>query len=60
MPNKTRYIISADRDYVVKLEDGTEIEISGTNLIEICKGIVKIKQFKDKLIDLDETGKAWF
>lgn len=60
MPNKTRYIISADRDYVVKLEDGTEIEVSGTNLIEICKGIVKIKQFKDKLTDLDETGKAWF
>lgn len=60
MPNKTRYIISADRDYVIKLENGTEIEVSGTNLIEICKGLIKVKQVKEKFTELDEQGKAWF
>ena len=29
MPNKIRFIIDPDRTYVVKLDDGDEVEVSG-------------------------------
>lgn len=63
MPNKTRYLILPDRMYVVKLDDGEEIEVSGLDIIQMGNSIKKAqmiaKAFKD-LNDLEETGRAWF
>ena len=42
MPNKTRYIIYPDRDYVIKLDDGDEVTITGLQIIELGYGIAKM------------------
>ena len=54
MPNKTRHLIYADRDYVVKLENGAEIEVPGTILVDICSKIINIQNLmKNIKIDKD-------
>lgn len=63
MPNKTRFVIDPDRTYVVKLDDGEEVEVSGLDIIQIGYSIRKtemiVKAFRD-LEEYEETGKGWF
>ena len=63
MPNKTRFVIDPDRTYVVTLEDGDEVEVTGLDIIQMGYHVRKtealLKAFKE-LQTLDETGEAWF
>jgi hypothetical protein len=63
MPNKTRFVIDPNRTYVVKLDDGEEVEVSGLDIIQIGYSIRKtemiVKAFRD-LEEYEETGKGWF
>jgi hypothetical protein len=57
MPNKTRFVIDADRTYVVKLENSQEVEVTGLDIIQMAESLQKIDKII-KLHKLDETGKA--
>lgn len=60
MQNKTRYVIFPDRTYVVKLEDGYEVEVTGLDIIQMGESILKTDKLLKDLQNLGETGKAWF
>lgn len=60
MPNKTRFVISPDRTYVVKLDDGEEVEVTGLDIIQMGYGVRKTDQLLRALQELDEEGKGWF
>ncbi len=60
MPNKTRFVIDADRTYVVKLENSQEVEVTGLDIIEMAESLQKIDKIIKSLEELDEQGKAWF
>lgn len=60
MPNKTRFVIDPDRTYVVKLDDGEEVEVSGLDIIQMGYSIKKTDKLIKALQDLDEEGKGWF
>lgn len=60
MPHKIRFIIDPDRTYVVKLDDGDEVEVSGLDIIQMGYGVRKTDKLIKTLQDLDEEGKGWF
>ena len=59
MPNKTRFIIDPTKEYVVKLDNGEEVVINGTVIINIAESINNHKRANERLKELDEIGKAW-
>jgi hypothetical protein len=60
MPNKTRFVIVPDRTYIVKLEDGEEVEVTGLDIIQMGYHVRKTEALLRALQDLDEEGKGWF
>jgi len=60
MPNKIRFIIDPDRTYVVKLEDGQEVEVTGLDIVQIGYQIEKTDKLLRALQELDEEGRGWF
>lgn len=60
MPNKTRFTIDPDRIYVVKLDDGDEVEVTGLDIIQMGYYVRKTESLIRALQDLDEEGKGWF
>jgi hypothetical protein len=60
MPNKTRFVIDPDRTYVVKLEDGKEVEVTGLDIVRIGYQIEKTDKLLRALQELDEEGRGWF
>jgi hypothetical protein len=60
MPNKTRFVIDPDRTYVVKLEDGKEVEVTGLDIVQIGYQIEKTDKLLRALQELDEEGRGWF
>jgi len=60
MPNKTRFVIDPDRTYVVTLDDGDEVEVTGLDIIQMGYQMKKTAELIKNLQDLDEIGKAWF
>ena len=60
MPHKIRFIIDPDRTYVVKLDDGDEVEVSGLDIIQMGYQIQKTDRLIKALQHLDEEGKGWF
>jgi hypothetical protein len=60
MPNKTRFVIDPDRTYVVKLDNGDEVEVTGLDIIQMGYQIQKTDKLLKALQELDEEGKGWF
>jgi len=63
MPNKTRFVIDPDRTYVVKLDDGDEVEVTGLDIIQMGYSVKRTKMIIDTFRDMekdDETGLGWF
>ena len=60
MPNKTRFVIVPDRTYVVRLDDGDEVEVTGLDIIQMGYQIQKTDKIIKALQELDEEGKGWF
>jgi hypothetical protein len=60
MPNKTRFVIDPDRTYVVTLEDGDEVEVTGLDIIQMGYQVRKTQALIKAFQDLDEEGKGWF
>jgi hypothetical protein len=60
MPNKIRFIIDPDRTYVVKLDDGEEVEVTGLDIIQMGYQVRKTDRLLRALQELDEEGKGWF
>jgi hypothetical protein len=60
MPNKTRFVIDPDRIYVVKLDDGEEVEVTGLDIIQMGYQVQKTDKLLRALQELDEEGKGWF
>jgi hypothetical protein len=60
MPNKTRFVIDPDRIYVVKLDDGDEVEVTGLDIIQMGYQIQKTDSLIRSLQELDEQGIGWF
>lgn len=60
MPNKTRFVIDPDRTYVVKLDDGDEVEVTGLDIIQMGYSVRKTDKLLKALQELDEEGKGWF
>ena len=60
MPNKIRFIIDPDRTYVVKLDDGEEVEVTGLDIIQMGYQVRKTDKLLRALQELDEEGKGWF
>jgi hypothetical protein len=60
MPNKTRFVIVPDRTYVVKLDNGDEVEVTGLDIIQMGYQIQKTDKIIKALQELDEEGKGWF
>ena len=60
MPNKTRFVIDPDRTYVVTLDDGDEVEVTGLDIIQMGYQMKKTAELIKNLQNLDEIGKAWF
>ena len=60
MPNKTRFIIDPAKEYVVKLDNGEEITINGTVIVQTAQAIYTHKKASERVKELDEIGKAWF
>ena len=56
MPNKTRFVIDPDRIYVVKLEDGDEVEVSGLDIIRLG---YQTRKTNNLIRDLKEIGDRW-
>jgi hypothetical protein len=63
MPNKTRFVIDPDRTYVVKLDDGDEVEVTGLDIIQMGYQVRKtqmiIKTFRD-LEENEENEWSWW
>ena len=60
MPNKTRFVIDPDRIYVVKLDDGEEVEVTGLDIIQMGYHVRKTDALLKALQELDEEGLGWF
>jgi hypothetical protein len=60
MPNKTRFVIDPDRTYVVTLDDGDEVEITGLDIIQMGYHARKTQALLKAFQDLDEDGVGWF
>ena len=60
MPNKTRFVIDPDRTYVVKLDDGEEVEVTGLDIIQMGYSVRKTQALLKAFQDLDEDGVGWF
>ncbi len=60
MPNKTRFVIDPDRTYVVKLDDGDEVEVTGLDIIQMGYSVRRTDSLLKALQELDEEGKGWF
>lgn len=60
MANKTRFVIDPDRTYVVKLEDGDEVEVTGLDIIQMGYHIRKTQALLKAFQELDEDGVGWF
>jgi hypothetical protein len=63
MPNKTRFVIDPDRIYVVKLDDGDEIEVTGLEIVTMGYSVRRNRMIIDALKDWEldeETGRGWF
>jgi hypothetical protein len=60
MPNKTRFVIDPDRTYVVKLDNGDEVEVTGLDIIQMGYQIQKTDKLLKELQKLDEEGIGWF
>lgn len=60
MPNKTRFVIDPDRIYVVTLDDGDEVEVTGLDIIQMGYSVRKTETLLKALQDLDEQGIGWF
>jgi hypothetical protein len=60
MPNKTRFVIDPDRTYVVKLDNGDEVEVTGLDIVQMGYQIQKTDKLLRALQELDEEGKGWF
>lgn len=60
MPNKTRFVIVPDRTYVVKLDDGDEVEVTGLDIIQMGYHVRKTDALLRALQELDEEGLGWF
>jgi hypothetical protein len=60
MPNKTRFVIDPDRIYVVKLDDGDEVEVTGLDIIQMGYSVRRTDSLLRALQELDEEGKGWF
>ena len=60
MPNKTRFVIDPDRTYVVKLDNGDEVEVTGLDIIQMGYQIRKTDKLLKALQELDEEGNGWF
>lgn len=60
MPNKTRFVIDPDRTYVVKLDNGDEVEVSGLDIIQMGYHVRKTDKLLKELQKLDEEGIGWF
>jgi len=63
MPNKTRFVIVPDRIYVVKLDDGDEVEITAEDIVRMGYSVRRNRMIIDSLRDweLDEDrGRGWF
>ena len=54
MPNKTRYLILPDRTYVVTLDDGDEIEVSGLDIIQMGHSIKRAQMIAKAFKDIDK------
>lgn len=59
MPNKTRFVIDPDRTYVVKLEDGDEVEVTGLDIIQMGYSVRKTDKLLKALQELDQKGTGW-
>lgn len=60
MPNKIRFIIDPDRTYVVKLDDGEEVEVTGLDIIQMGYHVRRTDQILRALQELDqEEGPSW-
>jgi hypothetical protein len=60
MPNKTRFVIDPDRTYVVKLDNGDEVEVTGLDIVQMGYQIQKTDSLLRSLQELDEQGIGWF
>lgn len=60
MPNKTRFVIDPDRTYVVKLDDGDEVEVTGLDIIQMGYSIRKTQALLKAFQEIDEEGLGWF
>ena len=60
MPNKTRFVIDPDRTYVVKLDDGEEVEVTGLDIIQMGYSVRKTQALLKAFQELEEQGKGWF
>lgn len=56
MPNKTRFVIDPNRIYVVKLDDGDEVEVSGLDIIRLG---YQTRKTNNLIRDLKEIGDRW-
>jgi len=60
MTNKTRFVIDPDRTYVVKLDDGDEVEVTGLDIIQMGYHVRKTQDLLKAFQHLDEEGVGWF
>lgn len=60
MPNKTRFVIDPDRTYVVTLEDGDEVEVTGLDIIQMGYHVRKTQALLKAFQELNEEGLDWF
>jgi hypothetical protein len=63
MPNKTRFTIDPDRTYVVTLEDGDEVEVTGLDIIQMGYHVRKTQKLLQAFRDLEnneENEWSWF
>ena len=63
MPNKTRFVIVPDRIYVVKLDDGDEVEITAEDIVRMGYSVRRNRMIIDSLRDWEEdkqNGRGWF
>lgn len=58
MPNKIRFIIDPDRTYVVTLDDGEEVEVTGLDIIQMGYHVRKTDQILKALQELDQEGEG--
>jgi len=60
MPNEIRFIIYPERTYVVTLDDGDEVEVTGLDIIQMGYHVRKTQDLLKAFQHLDEEGVGWF